>query len=157
MSIQQRIRQHRFRNLTEESFVGLLFTGGQILRKLEHVCATHGITHTQYNVLRILRGVHPEGHPRCEIADRLISRAPDVTRILDRLDQQGLIERSWSGGNRRHSIARITAKGLELLRAMDTDVEAVEKETTGRLNPSEQKHLMEICERLSAQEDNLAG
>ena len=96
MSIQQRIKQRRYRNLTVESFVGLLFAAGHVLRKLEQVCATHGITHTQYNVLRILRGIHPNGHPRCDIADRLISRAPDVTRILDRLDQQGLIERNWS-------------------------------------------------------------
>jgi len=153
MSIQQRIKQRRYRNLTEESFVGLLFTGGLILRKLEEICATHGITHTQYNVLRILRGVHPQGHPRCEIADRLISRAPDVTRLLDRLDQHGLIERNWSGENRRHSIARITAKGLDLLRAIDPDVEAVEMETTGRLTPAEQQQLVEICERLAVPEN----
>lgn len=152
MSIQQRIKQRGYRNLTEESFVSLLFTAGQILRALEDVCASHGITHTQYNVLRILRGVHPEGHPRCEIADRLIGRAPDVTRLLDRLDQHGLIERNWSGENRRLSIARITAKGLALLRAIDPDIEAVEKETTGRLTSSDQKHLVDICERLAAPE-----
>lgn len=130
--------------------MGLLFTGGEILRKLEEVCATHGITHTQYNVLRILRGVHPEGHPRCDIADRLVSRAPDVTRLLDRLDRHGLIERTWSGENRRLSIARITAKGLALLRAIDPDVEAVEEQTTGRLTPGEQQQLVRICERLAA-------
>lgn len=132
--------------------MGLLFTGGRILQRMEEVCAVHGVTHTQYNVLRILRGVHPEGHPRCEIAERLIGRAPDVTRLLDRLEHQGLIERSFCGENRRHSIARITAKGQELLRAMDPDVEAVENETTGRLTPAEQRHLMELCERLASVE-----
>ncbi|MBL8176434.1 MAG: MarR family transcriptional regulator [Bryobacterales bacterium] len=154
MSIQERLQQRKYRNLAEESFVGLLYAGGQVLRRLEEICGRHGITHTQYNVLRILRGAHPEGHPRCEIACRLISRAPDVTRLLDRLEQSGLIERSWSGENRRHSIARITGKGLGLLEAVDPEVEGLEAETTGRLSAAEQKMLARICERLARVEES---
>lgn len=148
MSIQQRIKQRRYRNPTEESFVSILFAGTHILQRIEEACEAHGITHTQYNVLRILRGVHPEGHPRCEIAERLIGRAPDVTRLLDRLEQNKLIARNWSKENRRHSIATITAKGLDLLRKMDPVIEALEKETTGRLTAAEQKALVEICDRI---------
>ncbi len=97
---------------------------------------------------RILRGVHPEGHPRCEIAERLIGRAPDVTRLLDRLEQGKLIARNWSKENRRLSIATITAKGLELLRKMDPVIEALEKDTTGRLTAAEQTALVRICDRM---------
>src|SRR5215204_2537155 len=64
-------------------------------QRMNDVCRKHGVTHDQYNILRILRGVHPTGHPRCEITKRLISRAPDVTRLLDRLVRQGLVERGW--------------------------------------------------------------
>lgn len=152
MSIQERIKQHRYRNSTEESFVSLLFTGNHILQRIEEACEAHGITHTQYNVLRILRGVHPEGHPRCEIAERLITRAPDVTRLLDRLEQQKLIVRSWSKENRRHSIARITPKGLALLLTIDPAIEVLEKETTGRLTAAEQKALVHFCDRMAAGE-----
>ncbi len=152
MSIQQRIQQSRYRNAAEESFVSILFTGSRILQRLEDICAAHGITHTQYNVLRILRGVHPEGHPRCEIATRLITRAPDVTRILDRLEQHKLIARTWSQENRRHSIARITPQGLDLLRRIDPDIEALEQETTGRLTAAEQKTLVRLCDRMACGE-----
>ncbi|MBS1824242.1 MAG: MarR family transcriptional regulator [Acidobacteria bacterium] len=148
MSIQQRIKQRRFRNSTEESFVSILFAGTRIVQRIEDACEAHGITHTQYNVLRILRGVHPEGHPRCEIAERLIGRAPDVTRLLDRLEQGKLIARNWSKENRRLSIATITAKGLELLRKMDPVIEALEKDTTGRLTAAEQTALVRICDRM---------
>jgi DNA-binding MarR family transcriptional regulator len=150
MSIQQRIKQRRYRNATEEAFVSLLYAGTHVLQRMDGACEAHGITHTQYNVLRILRGVHPEGHSRCEIADRLINRAPDVTRLLYRLEQHQLIARNWSKENRRLSIARITEKGLALLREMDPVIEALEHDTTGRLTAAEQSSLVQSCERIVA-------
>lgn len=108
----------------------------------------HGITHTQYNVLRILRGVHPEGHPRCEVIDRLITRAPDVTRLLDRLERQGLVERGWSKENRRLSIAKITKKGLALLDKVDPDIDAVQRETVAKLSAPDQRSLARLCDRI---------
>ena len=148
-TVQSQIRQKRYSSPGEAAFVGLLFIGSRILQRLEDVCADHGLTHTQYNVLRILRGVHPEGHPRCEIIARLVSRAPDVTRLLDRLERQGLVERGWSGKNRRLSIARITAKGLALLERVDPAVEAVQHETVGRLPVSGQRELARMCDRMA--------
>jgi len=93
-------------------------------QRMNDVCREHGVTHDQYNILRILRGVHPTGHPRCEIAKRLISRAPNVTRLLDRLVRQGLVERGWAPDNRRHSIATITPVGLALLEKIDPQIDA---------------------------------
>jgi DNA-binding MarR family transcriptional regulator len=140
-TVSARLQQSRFHSDAEAAFVGLLVAAEHALQRLEEACAKHGITHTQYNVLRILRGAHPEGHPRFEIANRLISRAPDVTRLLDRLDRQGLIERGWCPGNRRQCIAKITAKGLDLLRAVDADVFTVQDATMRHLSAEQVRAL----------------
>jgi MarR family transcriptional regulator, 2-MHQ and catechol-resistance regulon repressor len=148
-TVQTRLKQRTYRSSAEAAFVGLLFIGNRILQSLEVVCAAHGLTHTQYNVLRILRGVHPEGHPRGEVAERMVSRAPDVTRLLDRLERQGLIERTWSKENRRLSIARITAKGLARLKEVDPEVAAVQRETVEKLSIPEQQQLARLCDRMA--------
>ena len=141
MGVKDRVRQTDFRSSLDAAFVGLLVAAGEAGQRLEEACAERGITHTQYNVLRILRGAHPDGHPRFEIAERLITRAPDVTRLLDRLERQGLIERTWSRANRRHSIARITKKGLELLRVLDPKTQKVREATLGRLSEEQLQQL----------------
>lgn len=141
MGVKQQVRQPEFRTAAEAAFVGLLVAAERAVQQLDEACGEHGITHTQYNVLRILRGVHPDGHPRFEIANRLITRAPDVTRLLDRLERQGLIERGWAKANRRHSIARITRKGLDLLREVDPKVAQVRAATLARLSDEQLKQL----------------
>ena len=141
MSLKSRVKQSEFRSNAEAAFVGLLVAAEHAAQRLDEVCGEHGITHTQYNVLRILRGVHPDGHPRFEVADRLITRAPDVTRLLDRLERQDLIERGWAKNNRRHSIARITTKGLDLLREVDPKVRQVHAATLARLSDKQLRQL----------------
>src|SRR5437868_14686048 len=89
----------------------------------ERVVNAHGITLPQYNVLRILRGAHPDGHPRYEIAARMLDRAPDVTRIIDRLSEKGLVARDRGAEDRRHSVTRITRDGLTLLETLDPEIE----------------------------------
>ena len=93
MSIHKRVAQRRFESPAQKAMVSLLVTAGHVGRALDEVCLAHGITHDQYNVLRILRGVHPEGHARYAIAERLIGRSPDVTRLLDRLAREGSVAR----------------------------------------------------------------
>jgi DNA-binding MarR family transcriptional regulator len=151
MAIQDRIQQKKYGSECEHAFVSLVYTAGHILQRLDDACEGHGITHTQYNVLRILRGVHPEGHPRGEIVKRLITRAPDVTRLLDRLEKQELIERTWSKENRRLSIAKITRKGLDLLKKIDPDIRRIQSDTTGRLSSSESSELARMCETMAAE------
>src|SRR5688500_2300934 len=125
MTIRERVRQRSFESSAQEAVVSLLVAAGHVQRALAEVCARHGITHDQYNVLRILRGAHPRGHPRYEVAERLIDRAPDVTRLLDRLERQGLVERARSDEDRRLSLSRITGEGLELLDRMAPEIDAV--------------------------------
>jgi DNA-binding MarR family transcriptional regulator len=144
MSIKTRLVQKKFEDATDEAVVGLFLVAGALDDLCEAACAKHDITSVQYNVLRILRGVHPDGHPRGEIARRLISRAPDVTRLIDRLERRGLVERSWHPDNRRLSISRITAKGLKLLTALDPDIRRIQRDATARLSKSDVATLARI-------------
>ena len=130
--------------------VSLLVTAGHVDRALDEVCAAHGITHDQYNVLRILRGAHPEGHPRHAIAERLIDRSPDVTRLLDRLERVGLVERSRSDEDRRLSISHITDQGMALLKVMDPRILEVHERFTACFTRAEMHQLATLCEKALA-------
>jgi DNA-binding MarR family transcriptional regulator len=135
--------------LVSDAVVALMSAGAHITRDLNAVCEDHGITHDQYNVLRILRGVHPEGHPRVEIASRLISRAPDVTRMLDRLERRGLVRRGWHPTNRRLSMASITRNGLALLDKVDVHIEQAQARFTEGTSVTDLQHLRRICRGLT--------
>lgn len=125
--------------------MSLLVTAGHLRHALDEACEAHGVTHDQYNVLRILRGAHPSGHPRHEIADRMIERSPDVTRFLDRLERDGLVERYKSDEDRRLSMTRITDQGLATLAAADDGVRAVREQHLGVLPPDDLEALKRIC------------
>jgi DNA-binding MarR family transcriptional regulator len=149
MPIEDRLHQTRFRSARERAFVSLLFVAGDLLQRLDEACERHGLTHTQYNVLRILRGAHPGGHARCDIMQRLITRSPDVTRLLDRLEQHGWVSRGWSPENRRLSIATITDEGLSLLRLVDADVRRIEAQAVSPLSSEEVEQMSRICDRIA--------
>ncbi|HYZ86768.1 MAG TPA: MarR family transcriptional regulator [Bryobacteraceae bacterium] len=131
-----------------EGLLNILVAADNIRAELEAACEAFSVTHAQYNVLRILRGVYPGGHPRCEIAQRLIERAPDVTRLIDRLEVRGLVERSRAKEDRRLSLTRITTEGLELLQKIDPQLQAIESAYAQRLSSSEWRALSTFCERL---------
>jgi len=118
-ALKRRIKQTAdFANPAQEAMLNLIVAADYVSVRLERACAEFGITRPQYNVLRILRGAHPGGHPRAEISARLLANAPDVTRLVDRLQAQGLVERDRVEEDRRLSVARITRKGLRLLDQM---------------------------------------
>jgi len=132
-----------------EAMVNVLLAGAWLNDRLEKVLLPLGISHAQYNVLRILRGVHPAGHPRGEIARRMIDRAPDVTRLIDRLRKRGLVERGRGAEDRRQSVTRITAKGLDLLTRAGRAFADVHREVAGRLPPErDRRELSRLCEAL---------
>lgn len=149
--MKRRIKQERFESPAQETFLNLLLVADHLREKLERICAKHGITGGQYNILRILRGVYPEGHPRCEISARLLERAPDVTRMVDRLEKEGLVERERSQADRRLSLTRITKKGLKLIDKMTPEMEEVIK-TFGKFTKQELQIVSEICERIYDEE-----
>jgi DNA-binding MarR family transcriptional regulator len=153
MTLKERVRQVAFRTLEEEAMVALLVAAAQLRRRLDEVCALEDITADQYNVLRILRGVYPDGHPRYEISERLIDRAPDVTRLLDRLSKGGLVRRYRADGDRRLSLARITDRGLALLDRLDGAIAAEHDAYSGPLTTAQKTTLARLCSTLIAGSD----
>jgi DNA-binding MarR family transcriptional regulator len=148
MSIRERLEQRAFSGESDEAVVSVLVAAEHLDRQLSVVIAVHGITADQYNVLRILRGAHPEGHPRHEIARRMIHPAPDVTRMLDRLLRRKLIARVRDTRDARLSVARITPAGLALLKRIDPDVEKLQQKATAMLTQAERKELVRLCGKL---------
>jgi DNA-binding MarR family transcriptional regulator len=116
----------------EAAFLDLLRTTDMLSRGLVTILKPEDLSSTQYNVLRILRGA-PEGLPCGEIAKRMITRDPDITRLLDRLEKRGLISRSREARDRRTVMARITGAGLKLLARLDEPVQAAHRKQLGHL------------------------
>ncbi|MDQ2669800.1 MAG: MarR family transcriptional regulator, partial [Gemmatimonadota bacterium] len=100
-----------FANLEEEVFLNVLRTGDALLQREVEVLRTEGLGFAQYNVLRILRGAGEDGASCGDIAERMVNRDPDLTRLLDRLEAGGLVERSRLETDRRVVVAKITRKG----------------------------------------------
>ena len=105
-------------------------------------------------VLRMLRGAHPQGHPRGEIASRMLTRSPDVTRLVDRLEEQGLVERDRVREDRRLSITRVTEKGLRLLEEMQPYIAEEQRRFANTVSRSDCIELSRICESIYEDEEN---
>jgi DNA-binding MarR family transcriptional regulator len=116
----------------EAAFLDLLRTTEMLSRGLAQVLKIEDLSATQYNVLRILRG-SPEGLPCGEIASRMITRDPDITRLLDRLERRGLISRCRETKDRRMVMARITPDGLKVLSRLDEPVRQAHRKQLGHL------------------------
>ncbi len=144
-ALSRRLKQARFSSAHQEALLSLAVAAGAINDLVDGVCEKHGLTRPQYNVLRILRGVYPEGHPRCEIAQRMVERAPDVTRLVDRLQAQGMVRRNRGGRDQRQAITRITPKGLKLLEAIQPDLEQQTTQLMRDLGDKESHELSRLC------------
>jgi DNA-binding MarR family transcriptional regulator len=107
-----------------------------------------GMTVPQYNVLRILNGVYPGAHPRGDIARRMVRRAPDLTRMLDRLVRMGLVEREKGDMDHRQSLARITQKGRELLEHLQPEGGAPEPDPVAPAERAGSTSLVELLEKI---------
>src|SRR5207302_9689773 len=117
----------------EAAFLALLRTCDLLSRGPAQFLKSEDLSPTQYNVLRILRGAPPAGLPCGEIASRMITRDPDITRLLDRLEKRELISRCRETKDRRTVMARITPEGLELLARLDEPVQAGHRRQLGHL------------------------
>lgn len=131
--------------LEEEVFVSIWRTADLLARKLEKLLKASDISPTQYNVLRILRG-SPQGLPCAEIGERMISRDPDITRLLDRLETAGLVVRHRDTKDRRVVMARITARGLKVLSDLDDPLVAIHREQLGHLGSTRLRSLLQLLE-----------
>jgi DNA-binding MarR family transcriptional regulator len=143
--LQDEIRQTKpFASLEEEAYLSLERTAAVLRHHLAESLKAFGITGTQLNVLRILRGARPNGLCRNEIGDRLVAQVPDVTRLLDRMEEAGLVVRERSAEDRRLVRTRITEEGLALLARLDDPLLALHADQLGHLPPDRLRALIEL-------------
>jgi DNA-binding MarR family transcriptional regulator len=135
-------------SLREEVSLNLAVASAILKNRFEKIVELFGITGSQYNVLRILKGVYPEGHPRCEIIIRMVDRAPDITRLIDRLEKQGMVKRDRTNEDRRKSITKITEKGLKVVNDLQPLVDKEHKELTKKLTDEDCKEISRLAEKL---------
>ncbi len=151
--LKEEIKQTRpFVSLEQEAMLGIQRTDALLSYSIIEALKPFDITPTQYNVLRILRGSVPNGLCREDIRERLIAQVPDVTRLLDRLEEAGLVDRARDTTDRRLVNTRITDAGLELLKKLDQPVNAAHEKQLGHLSRSELKTLIALLEKCREKE-----
>ncbi len=148
MTLGDLIQQPRFASPAQEAVLNVFATSSWITSEIQAALSPHGVTQAQFNVLRILRGKHPDHYACSEIAERLLDRTPDVTRLLVRLESRGLIRRQRAEHDRRVVEVEITDAGLDVLSALDAPVQDSIDRTAAHLSDDELRTLSELLERL---------
>ncbi len=149
--LRDEIRQKApFASLEQEVFLNVVRTAATLEHSLAEGLKEYGLTPTQYNVLRILRGAGSRGLCRSEIGDRMLNPVPDVTRLLDRLVDGGLAARTRDSADRRFVRAQITREGLEVLAELDAPVRTLHEEQLGHLDATELRALVGLLEAARA-------
>ena len=144
-TLRDELRQKRpFQSLEQEAHLNLLRTATVLSDAFDLVLKPMGITHQQFNVLRILRGSEPEGLCRNELRDRMLSRMPDMTRLLDRMEESGLVTRERSDEDRRLVRTHVTPRGLEILAQLDDAVVAEHERALGHLTEEQLRTLIAL-------------
>jgi DNA-binding MarR family transcriptional regulator len=128
--------------------LSVLKTGSVIRRVISKAMEAEGLTPQQYNVLRILRGAGQQGLPTLAIAERLVEEAPGMTRLVDRMEKQGWVERERSSTDRRQVFCRITPAGLEAVERVEPRGRSLEEEFARRLAPEEAERLVVLLEKV---------
>jgi len=138
-------------HLEEQVFVNVMRTADALARGGEALLKPTGLSATQYNVLRILRGAGTQGLACREVGCRMISRDPDITRLLDRMESRGLIARAREEQDRRVVKTRITPEGLRVLAELDAPVQELHRRQLHHLPAKELRQLSRLLERVRAQ------
>jgi DNA-binding MarR family transcriptional regulator len=148
-SLQQELRQSKpFSSLQQEAYLSVVRTTSALTDQVEDLLKPYGISGTQFNVLRILRGAGEGGLCRNELRDRMLTRMPDMTRLLDRMEEAGLVTRSRERDDRRMVLTRITERGRELLEQLDGPVSELHREQLARLTDAQLRSLIDLLTRV---------
>jgi DNA-binding MarR family transcriptional regulator len=137
-------RQRKFDSPAQEAFLNLWRTYDQLRVHEDTLFSRYELTAQQYNALRVLRGEQPTPVATLALAERLVTHAPDITRLLDKLEQRGLIQRARDAANRRIVQVSITPAGLELLAKLDEPVRQCHQQQLGHLSPEQLQTLVEL-------------
>lgn len=145
--LQAELKQNRpFTSREQEAYLSLLRTADALQSQIEDWLKEFGLTGTQYNALRILRGAGEQGLPCREIGDRMITHDPDITRLLDRLEDRGLVKRARADRDRRVIYGKISSAGLKLLRQIDGPLEAKGREMLKHVSQGKLEQLIALLE-----------
>jgi DNA-binding MarR family transcriptional regulator len=148
-NLKEELRQTRpFVSTEQEAFLSLGRTWAVLEHAFSEALKPHGVTPTQYNALRILRGAGAAGLCRGDVIDRMVSRVPDATRLLDRLEVMGLSVRARDPVDRRYVLTRITEQGLALLADLDDSVQQLHERHLGALDETELETLIGLLSRI---------
>jgi DNA-binding MarR family transcriptional regulator len=142
-----------FDSLEQEVYLNCLRTADWLARKAAATLKPAGLSATQYNVLRILRGVGEAGISCHEVANRMITRDPDLTRLLDRLEKRGLVRRERQDDDRRVVKARITEPGLSLLAGLDQPIRQLHQRLLGHLGSERLNQFLQLLEQARETQD----
>lgn len=146
-SLQEELKQTKpFASLEQEALLSIVRTSAQLTDRMELFLRPYGVTVTQYNVLRILRGAEPGGLCRNELRDRMLTRMPDVTRLLDRMEEAGLVERARDNEDRRMVSSRITKRATQLLATLDPLVAENEKHFFSGISEGRIQTLIDVLD-----------
>ena len=139
--------------IAQEAFLDIMRTAEALKHDIEELLKRSGLSITQYNVLRILRGAGTDGLTCQEVIERMINRDPDVTRLLDRLEDRGLVTRERSREDRRVVRAYLTKEGVLLVEKLDDPVAELHVQQLGHLG---EKKLHSLRDMLVATRERLA-
>jgi DNA-binding MarR family transcriptional regulator len=149
----EEIKQSKpFTSLEQEAMLSIQRTDAILGYSIIEALKPYDITPTQYNVLRILRGAGPNGLCREDIRERLISQVPDVTRLLDRMEEAGLVGRERDSADRRLVTSRITDEGLTLLEELETPIAKAHEEQLGHMTKAELRSLITLLAKARQRE-----
>ena len=137
-----------FKSVEEEAILSIARTAAVIEHSAADAFKPFDLTVTQYNVLRILRGAGSDGLCRNEVGERLVTKVPDVTRLLDRMEAAGLIVRERGSRDRRYVATRITDKGLKLVEQIDLELPAIHGRQVGHVSQKRLRDLISILEEI---------
>jgi len=147
--LQEEIHQQKpFGSLEQETFLNVMRTANALNQGLAALLKSADLTPTQYNVLRILRGAGAEGLASGEVGERMVTRDPDVTRLLDRLEKRGLVKRWRDKADRRVVRTRITPAGEEAIAPLDTPVIELHVQQLRHLGEERLRALVSLLEEV---------
>lgn len=144
-TLQEDLKQTKpFKCVEEEAYLSIVRTAAVLEHGFAQALKRHKLTPTQYNVLRMLRGAGAYGLCRNEVGERLVTNVPDVTRLLDRMEETGLIIRERSASDRRYVTARIAPRGLDLVNRLDASIAAIHHAQLGHVDRRTLRQLIDL-------------
>ena len=143
-TLQEELKQRKPWSVEEEAFLNIARTAAVLEHALVQALKPFDITPTRSNVLRILRGAGADGLCRNEVSERLVRRVPDVTRLLDRMEETGLLVRARDDVDRRYVTARISAQGLAVLERLDQEINRIHRNQLGHVDRKQLRRLIAL-------------